>query len=120
MTDEEVEELMLEVARLDAVHDEVLKSVLTEFVEAALAEGPGESIAGGVQPLVNILNRSDPTSSQVLLTQLEHTNPELADEVRRRMFIFSDIVKLDDRAVQLVLREVDAKDLALALKGTSP
>ena len=85
---------------------------------AGLAEGPGESIAGGVQPLVNILNRADPTSSQMLLTQLELTSPELADEVRRRMFIFQDIIKLDDRAVQLVMREVDAKDLALALKGT--
>ena len=108
------------IAVMERPSPEVVRHVeqVLETKLAGLEEGPGESTAGGVQPLVNILNRADPTSSQVLLTQLEQTDPDLADEIRRRMFIFQDIVKLDDRAVQLVLREVDTKDLALALKGT--
>jgi flagellar motor switch protein FliG len=78
----------------------------------------GEAIAGGVLPLVNILNRSNPTVGQAILERLEQADVDLADEVRRRMFVFEDIITLDDRTVQLVLREVDTKDLAVALKGT--
>ena len=83
-----------------------------------LAETPGDSLAGGVLPLVNILNRSNPSTGQAILERLEEADLDLADEVRRRMFVFEDIITLDDRTVQLVLREVDTKDLAVALKGT--
>jgi flagellar motor switch protein FliG len=51
------------------------------------------------------------------MEKLETSNPELAEEVKRLMFVFDDIINLDDRTIQQVLREVDAKDLALALKG---
>jgi len=53
------------------------------------------------------------------MEKLAADNPELAEEIRRKMFVFEDILKLDDRSVQLVLREVDTKDLAVALKGAS-
>src|SRR5205807_833942 len=61
---------------------------------------------------------SNPSTGQAILERLEETDLDLADEVRRRMFVFEDIITLDDRTVQLVLREVDTKDLAVALKGT--
>ena len=95
--------------------EEVLANKLANYTE----HSSGDTLAGGVVPLVNILNRSNPTTGMAILERLEQTDVDLADEVRRRMFVFEDIVSLDDRTVQLVLREVDTKDLALALKGMS-
>ncbi|QIK84307.1 flagellar motor switch protein FliG [Sanguibacter sp. HDW7] len=79
---------------------------------------PRESSAiGGVQPLVEIINRADPSTEKLILEGLEDRDADLADEVRSRMFVFADIVLLEDRALQLVMRGVDAPTLALALKG---
>lgn len=75
------------------------------------------STAGGVGTLVEILNRSDRATERIILDGLETFNGELADQVRQQMFMFEDIVTLDDRSVQLVLRQVDSKELAVALKG---
>ena len=74
---------------------------------------------GGVEPLVDIINRADPGTEKMILTGLEERDEELADEVRSRMFVFEDIVMLEDRGIQLVLRQVDGAQLALALKGTN-
>jgi flagellar motor switch protein FliG len=75
--------------------------------------------AGGLRSLVDLLNQVDRATERTILETLEEQNPELADEVRRMMFLFEDIVVLDDRSIQQVLREVDTKELAVALKGTS-
>lgn len=72
---------------------------------------------GGVKDLAAILNSSDRQTERLILSGLEATDPDLAEEVRSLMFVFEDIVGLDDRAVQEVLREVDASTLALAMKG---
>jgi flagellar motor switch protein FliG len=88
-----------------------------EVSEIRPARARSGSSAGGVQALVDIINRSDRGTERLILEGLEQDNPELADEVRSRMFVFEDIVALDDRSVQLVLRQVDSKDLAIALKG---
>lgn len=77
------------------------------------------SRVGGVDPLVNIINRSDRATERQIVEGLESLDAELADEVRSRMFMFEDIVTLDDRSVQQVLAEVDKSDLALAIKGVS-
>jgi flagellar motor switch protein FliG len=61
----------------------------------------------------------DRATERTILETLEEQNPELADEVRRMMFLFEDITALDDRSIQQILREVDTKELAVALKGTS-
>jgi flagellar motor switch protein FliG len=108
------------IAVMERPSPEVVRQVEEELERklSNLTEAPGDSLAGGVMPLVNILNRSNPTTGQAILERLEQTDVDLADEVRRRMFVFEDIITLDDRTVQLVLREVDTKDLALALKGT--
>jgi flagellar motor switch protein FliG len=65
------------------------------------------------------MNSIDRTSERKIMEKLSYDSPELAEEIRRRMFVFEDIVKLDDRSVQIVLREVETRDLALALKGAS-
>ena len=75
------------------------------------------SVVGGVQPLVEIINRADPGTEKHLLEELAKRDPELAELVRSQMFVFDDILGLEDRAMQLVLREVEAATLAVALKG---
>ena len=77
------------------------------------------SQVGGIEPLVNIINRSDRLTERQIVDGLESLNAELADEVRSRMFMFEDVVTLEDRSVQLVLRQVDNAELAMALKGVS-
>jgi len=77
------------------------------------------SRVGGVDPLVSIINRSDRSTERQIVEGLEALDAALADEVKSRMFMFEDIVTIDDRSVQLVLREVDMNNLAMALKGVS-
>ncbi|MET1021811.1 MAG: flagellar motor switch protein FliG [Arthrobacter sp.] len=76
-------------------------------------------VVGGVQPLVDIINRSDAATERALLDSLDERDPDLAEEIRSRMLTFADLVKLEPRDVQLVLRGVDAAVLALAMKGAS-
>ena len=77
------------------------------------------SAAGGLKPLVDIINHADRATERLILEGLERRDPALAEEVRSQMFMFEDITTLDDRSVQLVLRSVDSKELATALKGVS-
>ncbi len=73
--------------------------------------------AGGVRSLAEVLNRADRSTEKAIMEKLEESNPTLAEEVKRLMFVFDDLIALDNRTIQQILREVDAKDLALALKG---
>ena len=75
------------------------------------------SVVGGVQPLVEIINRADAATEKLILEGLAVTDPELADTIRSMMFVFADITLLEDRAIQLVLRGVETNTLATALKG---
>jgi flagellar motor switch protein FliG len=116
-------ELQIDVAHRIAMMDRTSPEIIHQ-VEDSLKRKlssvlqPGElSTVGGVQALVDIVNRADSTTERVILEALEERDKELADEIRSRMFMFEDIVTLDDRAVQLVLREVETTDLATALKG---
>lgn len=81
--------------------------------------GPRDKMAviGGIQPLVDILNRSDAVTERALLDELTERDPVLAEEVRSRMLTFMDLVKLDSQDVQKVLRGKEASTLALAMKG---
>lgn len=76
--------------------------------------------AGGPKALVDLLNRVDRGTERFIMDTLSENNPELADQVKNMMFVFEDIVGLDDRAIQQILKEVDVKDLATALKGVGP
>ncbi|MGE5620281.1 MAG: flagellar motor switch protein FliG [Sphingomonadaceae bacterium] len=77
------------------------------------------STVGGVEFLVKVLTQVNRATEKTIMQSLEETDPALAEEVRKQMFVFEDIIKLDDRSIQRVLREVDTKDLALALRGAS-
>jgi flagellar motor switch protein FliG len=107
------------LATMDRTSPDVIEHV-EKVLERKLSSvlQPGElTVAGGVQSLVDILNRSDRATERMILEGLERNDPDLADEVRQRMFVFEDITQLDDRSIQLILRQVDNKDLAIALKG---
>ena len=69
--------------------------------------------------MAEILNQTGRSTEKAVLERLDAQDPELAEEVRNQMFVFDDIAKLTDREIQMILREVDSKDLAVALKGAS-
>jgi len=97
-------------------------SVIADSLQrkASTVLAPREMAAvGGLQPLVEIINRADPTTEKLILEGLEARDAELAEEVRSRMFVFGDIVLLEDRAMQLVLRGVETAELCVALKGVT-
>ena len=101
-------------------------SHVVETVEAQLRRrltsrdwGRNSTPEGGVQPLVDMLNRAKPSTEHAVLTSLDELAPELGEEVRRHLFEFTDIVNLDDRAIQQIMRDVALKDVAMALKGAS-
>jgi flagellar motor switch protein FliG len=116
-------EKQAEVAHRIAVMDRTSPDIV-RAVEATLERRlssmlqPNEmSQVGGLDPLVDIINRSDRSTERQIVEGLEALDPTLADAVKSRMFMFEDIVSIEDRSIQLVLREVDTAELALALKG---
>ncbi len=113
-------EVARRVAILDRISPDVAKEV-EKVLEKKLSSVSQheETVVGGVQCLVNILNRVDRATEKLIFEQLERADPNLSEEVRRMMFIFEDIVKLHDISIQKVLREVDNKDLGLAMKGAN-
>jgi flagellar motor switch protein FliG len=117
-------ELQRECAHRMAVMDrtspeviEEVERVLERKLSSVLQPSGEMSNVGGVQTLVDILNRSDRGTERLILEGLETSDPTLAEEVRQKMFVFEDIAMLDDKSIQLILRGVDSKDLAVALKG---
>lgn len=108
------------IAMMGQTSPEVVKEVATVMehkLESVLQRE--YAAAGGVRSLASILNSSNRATERNILDHLATTDEELAEEVRRLLFVFEDILKLDDRAIQLVLREVDSKDLALAMRGST-
>lgn len=109
------------LALMDRTSPEVIKEI-ERVLEEKLSSlvGQDSTRAGGIEALVEVLNRVDRATEKNILQSLEEEEPELAEEIKRRLFTFEDIVQLDDRAVMRVLREIDlTKDLPLALKVAS-
>ncbi|MDR3247383.1 MAG: flagellar motor switch protein FliG [Treponema sp.] len=106
------------IATMDRTSPEVLREV-ERVLEKKLSTLSSEdyTTAGGVESIVEILNLVDRASEKQIIEALEDEDPELAEEIKKRMFVFEDIVMLDDRAIQKVLREVDSQELARALKS---
>lgn len=108
------------IARMSETRPEVIKeveSVMRQKLSTVISQEYAAS--GGVQALVDILNHADRPTERNVLETLAESDSVLADEIRKLLFVFEDIVKLDDRGIQLVLKEVDGKDLALALRGVA-
>ena len=108
------------IAMMDRTSPDVIKEV-ERVLERKLSSLVNQdyTIVGGVDAIVSILNAVDRSTEKHIMESLEIEEPELADEIRKKMFVFEDILSLDDRAIQRVLRDVDNSDLALALKGST-
>lgn len=114
-----------EVAKRIAVMDRTSPDVIREVervLERKLSTVVNQDFttAGGVKAIVDVLNLVDRNTEKTILDTLEIDNPELTEEIKKLMFVFEDIVMIGDRDLQLVLREVDNKELSLALKATNP
>ena len=108
------------IAQMDRTSPDVIKEV-EKVLEQKLASLVNQdyTIVGGVDSIVDILNTVDRGAEKHIMESLEIEDPELADEIRKKMFVFEDILSLDDRSIQRVLREVDNNELAVALKGSN-
>ena len=111
-------DVALRIALMAETRPEVVSQVETVMRSRLSAVGSQEyAAAGGVKSLADILNSSDRTTERNVLDELAKADGELAEEIRLLLFTFEDVVKLDDRSIQMVLKEVDQKDLAIALRG---
>ena len=109
------------IAIMDRTSPDVLREV-ERVLERKLSALVSQdfTVAGGVKAIVEVLNRVDRSTEKAIIENLEIDNPELTEEIKKLMFVFEDVVMIDDRSMQLVLRQVDNKDLSLALKATPP
>jgi len=118
LPDSEQPDIALRIARMGNAGTRVIQQV-----EQVIRQKLGATVerkysaSGGAKALAGILNHSDRTTERNVLESLLSADKALAEEVRGMLFVFEDIVKLDERAIQQVLREVDQKDLVLALRG---
>lgn len=113
-------EVAKRIALMDSTSPEIIsqvEQVLEKNLSASLTEDYTQT--GGIEAVVEVLNGVDRSTERTILDSLEIQDPELADEIKKRMFVFEDIVILDNRAIQRVIREVDAEDLRLSLKVSS-
>lgn len=108
------------IAQMDRTSPDMIKEV-ERVLEQKLSSLVNQdyTIVGGVDSIVDILNTVDRGTEKHIMENLEIEEPELADEIRRKMFVFEDILTLDDKSIQRVLREVDNNELAVALKGSN-
>ncbi|SET41915.1 flagellar motor switch protein FliG [Salinibacillus kushneri] len=118
------EDIQADIAKRIAVMDSTSPDVINE-VEQILEKKLSATVTqdytqtGGVQAVVEVLNGVDRSTERTILEELETQDPELAEEIKKRMFVFEDIVTLDNRSIQKVIREVDNEDLILSLKVAS-
>ncbi len=113
-------DVAMRIATMDRTSPEVIKEV-EKVLERKLSSliNQDYTIAGGVDAIVQILNTVDRGTEKRIMETLEIEEPDLAEEIRKKMFVFEDILLLDDRSIQRVLRDVENNDLSIALKGSN-
>ena len=109
------------IALMGRAAPEVIKEV-EALIEQKLSDLASDEMSGGggLNVIVPILNNTERAAERLIMSRLEEQDPELAENIRNRMFVFENIVQLEDRSIQKVLRRVDNKTLAMAMKGTPP
>jgi flagellar motor switch protein FliG len=112
-------EVSLRIATMEKISPEIIKEIEStlegHFDTSATRD---LSVSGGAKAIAEILNLIDTTAEKNIIQSLEADDPDLAAEVKNMMFVFDDVVLLDDRSIQRLLKEVETKDLSLALKAT--
>jgi flagellar motor switch protein FliG len=117
---EQQAEVAMRIATMDQTAPEITREV-ERVLERKIATVLSQEFTnvGGVEALAELLNRVDRTTERSIMETLEAENAELADAIKKRMFVFEDVILLDDRSIQQVLKEVDQRELATVLKGSS-
>jgi flagellar motor switch protein FliG len=113
-------DVVMRMAFLEKVDNDVLaevENVIKEQLES-VSSTEGRQL-GGVEAVANILNQMDRTIETELLGKLEELNPDLTERIRQLMFTFEDLQKVDDKGIQVLLKEVTSEDIGIALKGAS-
>jgi len=110
-------DVIIRIATMDRTPPEIVREV-ERVLERKMASvfSQGFTFAGGIKSVAEILNRIERGTEKAIMSELEERDPELADEIGRLMFTFDDLVFVDDSGIQKALREIEQKDLALALK----
>lgn len=113
-------DVVIRIATMDRTAPEIVREV-ERVLERKMASvfSQGFTFAGGVKDVAEILNMIERSTEKTIMADLEERDPELADEIARLMFTFDDIIFVDDSGIQKTLREVESKDLALALKASN-
>lgn len=113
-------DVIMRIANMDRTAPEIVREV-ERVLERKMSTvfSQGFTFAGGVKDVAEILNRIERATEKTIMADLEERDPELADEIARLMFTFDDLIYVDDAGIQKTLREVESKDLALALKASS-
>lgn len=113
-------EIIMRIAKLDSVAPEVINEI-EEVLENEIKDRGADAgkKVGGLKPAAEIVNHMDKTWESSIMARIEEESPDLAEEIRKLMFIFDDLVAVDDRGIQAVLKEVASNELALALKTAS-
>ncbi|NNF99211.1 MAG: flagellar motor switch protein FliG [Desulfobacteraceae bacterium] len=120
MPEETKSDVALRIANLDKVVSGMVEEIDKIFEELLKNQDAlATQEAGGVERLAEILNQIDGTSAEQIIDEIEENDPDLADEIKSMMFVFDDIVMVDDPGLQKVLRNVETSELALALKASS-
>jgi len=113
-------EVVVRMANLEKVDKRFVNEIESVIREQLENVGGFEgSQLGGVELVANIFNQMDKTLESELLSKMEEVNPELVDRIRQLMFTFEDLIHLDDRGVQTLLKEISSEELSVALKGAS-
>jgi len=115
-------EVAYRIATLSPPNPETIKAVESGLERRILSAATGQRLrvdSDPIKPLVEILARADAETERTILGRIDEVDPRLSQDIRQRLFTMEDLVKLEDKALQLLLRQVDTKELAMALKGTS-
>ncbi len=114
-------DVVMRIATMDRTPPEIVREV-ERVLERKMASvfSQGFTFAGGVKEVAEILNNIDRGTERSIMTDLQERDPELADEISRLMFTFDDLILVEDSGIQKALREIEQKELALALKTANP
>jgi len=120
LSDEVKTDVALRVANLDKVNADMVEEVNAVFKEILKNKRSSvTNISGGIDRLAEILNQTDEISSELILNEIEENDAEMAAQIKQKMFVFEDLVLVDDRGFQKLLRKVETMELAIALKAAS-
>lgn len=120
LPDETKKEVALRIASLDKVMAEMIEEVNYAFEDIIdTMDSSISNATGGTGRVAEILNQTDEMSSEFILNEIEENDPEMAAEIKQKMFVFEDLVLVDDRGFQKLLRKIETSELAIALKAAT-